>query len=363
VSAAHGTDGVVLTPEELTAQWLSRALGHQVAEVDVERVGTGQIGSCFRLTLDGGSQLLAKLPTADPGLRQMLAGAYRAEVRFYTDLAPTVDVTVPRVHYAAIHPESGEFTLLLEDLAPWQPGDQIAGCTRDQAEDAVLNLARLHGPRWCDPTLTEVEGLSLNRPEDADLMAEVYGPATEIFLTTLGERLSDADHALLRRCVEVSRAWVLSRSERFSLVHGDYRLDNLLFPADPTDNVRAVAAVDWQTISLALPARDLAYFVATSLPTPERRQYESRLVAAYHGELTRYATDLNDGRRRVPQLDGYTLENCWDDYCFGMLQGPLVGLFGCAYGRRSERGDAMFVTMVQRACAAIRDLAVLESYF
>ena len=44
------------------------------------------------------------------------------------------------------------------------------------------------------------------------------------------------------------------------LIHGDYRLDNLMFPPHGT----GVVAVDWQTLAVAPPARDLAYFLATS---------------------------------------------------------------------------------------------------
>ena len=82
---------VVVEPEELTSTWLSQALGDEVEVASVEPVGTGQIGSCFRVILDDGDRLLAKLPAADPALRSMLAGAYAAEVRFYTEIAPTVD--------------------------------------------------------------------------------------------------------------------------------------------------------------------------------------------------------------------------------------------------------------------------------
>ena len=42
-----------------------------------------------------------------------------------------------------------------------------------------------------------------------------------------------------------------------------------------------------------------------------------------------------------------------------MIQGPLVSIFGCAYGTRTERGDQMFAVMIARTCAAIRDLGTL----
>ena len=50
---AVGVTDVVAEPEGLTAAWLSAALGSTVTGVRAEPVGTGQIGTCFRLHLDG----------------------------------------------------------------------------------------------------------------------------------------------------------------------------------------------------------------------------------------------------------------------------------------------------------------------
>jgi hypothetical protein len=289
--------------------------------------------------------LLAKLPAPDPATREMLAGVYRSEVRFYTLIADTVAIRVPQCFYSAASETGADFTLLLEDMSPAEQGDQLAGCTVAQARDAVVNLAGLHGPRWCDPTLLDIEGLSINGPDDAALMAELYGPATDIFIESLGELISEEDRRTLSECVDVSAAWVLARANRFGLVHGDYRLDNLLFPPG---GGRGVSAIDWQTLSLALPARDLAYFVGTSLSPHDRRTHESVLVAAYHSALLAHG------------VTDYEFGSCWNDYRFAMVQGPLVSVFGCAYGTRTDRGDRMFAAMVARSCTAIRDLDTLS---
>ena len=334
--------------EHVDAAWLGGVLGRTVESIELEQVGTGQIGTCFRLRTDPThppASVLVKLPPPDPAARDMMAGAYRAEVRFYQRLADTVAVRTPACHHAEIAEDSGDFALVLEDLAPASQGDQIAGCSVAQARDAVVNLAGLHGPRWCDPTLLEVDTLTLNGPDDIALLLEMYGPTTELFLDGLGELVTPEDAEVLRSCVEVIEPWLLGRTERFGLVHGDYRLDNLLFPPD---GAPGVVAVDWQTLSLALPARDLAYFVSTSLTVADRERHERDLVAAYHAALVSHG------------VDGYGVERCWDDYVFAMLQGPLVSVFGCAYGTRTERGDRMFAAMVSRACAAIRDLGTLE---
>lgn len=334
---------------QLTPDWLSDALGLRVDAVSAAPVGTGQIGTCYRLTLTGDPALpatvLAKLPAADPGARALLANPYRTELRFYRELLPTLAVRAPLVHHAEGVGDDGEFVLLLEDLAPAVQGDQIAGCTVAQVEDAVVNLAGLHGPRWCDPTLLEVEGLSINGPDDAALMAELFGPAVDLFLANLDGLLSDEDAATVREVPAVIERWALARAERFAPVHGDYRLDNLLFPPD---GGAGVVAVDWQTLSLALPARDLAYAVATSLAPEVRLSVERDLVAAHHRAL------LGHG------VTSYSREECWEDYRFAQLQVPLVAVFGQAYGTRTERGDRMFAVMTARSCAAIRELGTFD---
>lgn len=330
-----------MNADDLTAEWLGGVLGRDVRDLTVARIGTGQIGACYRLRFDGES-LLVKLPPPNPGEREMMAGAYRAEVRFYQQVAATVAVRAPYCHHAEID-DDGDFVLLMEDLAPAAAGDQIAGCSVEQARAAVVNLAGLHGPRWCDPTLSDVDTLSINGPDDIGLLLEMYGPTTELFLDGLGDLVSAEDAATLRACVPAIGPWLLARQERFGLVHGDYRLDNLLFGED-------VAAVDWQTLSLALPARDLAYFVATSLSPEDRRAHERDLVAAYHAALVEHG------------VTDYPLELCWDDYVFAMIQVPLVATFGCAYStNRTERGDRMFAVMVARGCAAIRELGSLDT--
>lgn len=342
------TAPTVAAAPELTAGWLSAALGREVRDVSIEQVGTGQIGSCFRvraLTDDEPVRMLAKLPAPDPAMRQLLAIAYRNEVRFYTDLADTVAMRVPRCHYAAIDADGATFTLLLDDLSPAAPGDQTRSCTLDQAVDAVTNLVGLHAPRWCDRSLLDIDGLTLNGPAEAALMVEPYAVLTEQFVERLGHLLAPGDDETLRRCASVIARWIPGRGNRFGLIHGDYRLDNMLFPPG---GAAGVVAVDFQTLGLGLPARDLAFFLATGLGAGQRRAHERDLVGAYHRGLV------------AAGVSGYSAEECWDDYRFALLHGPVTAVLGSAYATRTDRGDRMFATMVSRSCAAIRDLDTIE---
>lgn len=57
--------------------------------------------------------------------------------------------------------------MLLADLAPAVQGDQLAGCTLEEARLAAGALAGLHGPRWCDPEWLTFTGATMPKP-DAD---------------------------------------------------------------------------------------------------------------------------------------------------------------------------------------------------
>jgi hypothetical protein len=344
------------SPGELTPDWLTRALRSAGADVEVvattwERVGTGQMGTSYRLRLDHAEAeaaqrsgapgtLIAKMGAGPLESRGVIANGYRAEVGFYRELAGSVSVSTPRCWYAGITDDSTRFTLLLEDLAPAVPGRQVDGLTATQAEMAVVNLAGLHGPVWGDPSLHELGWLQHHTAESAAFTGEILAGAIPTFLERFEPRMGPVDPDTLRRVPEHVEAWLMARPERFSLLHGDYRPDNLMFLPDDA----GVSALDWQTLSVGLPGRDVGYLLATSLEPDLRRAEQRRLVEAYRAALGAHGVEL-------------TSEECFDDACIGTLQAPLITVLGAVYATDPNPGsDAMFTAMITRARAAIRDL-------
>ena len=53
-------------------------------------------------------------------------------------------------------------------------------------------------------------------------------------------------------------------------------------------------------------------------------------------------------------------EEIWQDYRHGSFQGPFITILGAMAVGQTERGDAMFMAMVQRCAAQIRDLDALD---
>jgi hypothetical protein len=331
----------------LTADWLSEALGADVTAVDVTAVGTGQTGSSHRLAVtyaepvDLPASFVAKTGAEDPEVRQRVAYGYRAEFAFYDRIAPTVDVPVPTIHAGAISEDSSQFVLLMADLAPAVQGDQIAGTTAEVVVTGARALAGLHGPRWCDPVWKDLDVLTMPiaTEESAAGMGELARMATDSFLGSLGDRMSAEDRTTLDAFPKAVPDWLLSRPERFALLHGDFRLDNVMLGPDGSFTV-----VDWQTLTVGLPARDLAYWVTTSLGPEDRRAVEGTAVAAYHEALG---------------VAGYDLADCEEDYRAGQLHTLLIATLGWAFTTQTERGGRMMLAMVERSCAAIRDLGVL----
>lgn len=347
------TAAIPASPADVTSAWLSAVLGTEISDVTVTPVGTGQTGATYRVTptYTGAraglpDTMVVKLPSQDEAVRERVALGYRAEYAFYTEVADTLTVPLPKWFHCEIERDGADFVLLMADLAPAVQGDQIAGCSLVEARLAVQALAGLHGPRWCDPEWLTLTGVTMPRA-DADFargMGDLAKMAADTTIDKLGERMTEADRGTLVEAAALVGPWLLLAPDRFSLLHGDYRVDNLLFDPERT----RVTVVDWQTLTVGLPARDLAYFVATSLAPELRAAVEQELVGTYYDAL------ITEG------VTEYTRETCWQDYILGMLQVPLLTTFGFAFAAATDRGDDMVLAMLERGCRAIRELGTLN---
>ncbi|MFB0977217.1 MAG: phosphotransferase [Myxococcota bacterium] len=276
-------------PDRITPEWLSGVLANNEINASVtgfrsSPVGTGQMADNYRLELEyqdkpegAPDSFVVKVCSTDPTSRASgAAGGYVTEVNFYRDLASRLAVRTPHCYHADISAANDVFVLVMEDLAPAEQGDQIRGCGPDEARLALQNLAGLHASSWCDAKLDGYSWLSRVTPEVAALFTNILMPATEGFIERYKARLSDEDASVLRHFANNAERWLTGRGDRFALVHGDYRLDNLLFGTQAGG--APVAAVDWQTVTLGHAGRDTAYFLGNSLVIEDRIKYEQDLI-------------------------------------------------------------------------------------
>ncbi len=183
-------------PGDVTAGWLSAVLSERgtpvdVAEVDVVAIGTGQTGATYRVTAryttDPGGlppTFVIKLPAQDDTVRDRVTIGYRSECAFYAAVADRVRVPTPQCFYCEITDDAMDYALLLADQAPAVQGDQIAGCGEQEARLAVVALAGLHGPSWCDSVWLDFPAIAFGRPDEASAkgLGEVAKMSADITL-------------------------------------------------------------------------------------------------------------------------------------------------------------------------------------
>ncbi len=269
--------------------------------------------------------------------------AYEVEVRFYAEVAPRVSMRRPRLLFGAVDAEEAWFTLLLEDVAGAVQGDELVGCDAATASAALEQLAGLHGPCWESEDLAASPWVNRSTPEGDAFTASVVTGVLPGFLERYGERLDPAHVALLEAFAPRLGDWMRRPRGPRTVLHADFRLDNLLFtPDDP-----APVVVDYQTITWGSGAYDVAYFVGGCLEPELRRAHADDLIAGYHAALVAHG------------VEDYPLDVLRTDYrreCFG---GLMMAVGASMMVRRTERGDSMFLTSTRRHAQQAIDLDAL----
>lgn len=346
------SDAVLEHPGHLTTDWLTVTLGGEaVTSFGHERIGTGQMSECHRITVEyaggatGPSSVVLKVAAADPTSRQtgLAMGLYEREVSFYTEIAPRLSGPVARCHHAAFDAANGTFSLLLDDAAPAEAGDEIRGATMDQAMLVVTELGRVHGPLLGDAGLAASPWLNRQPPVDQDLLAMLYAG----FEDRYSESMSSEQRDVCQRWVagfQDHRAAEAERNPPMGLVHGDFRLDNLLFGRPGAQ--RPLTIVDWQTVTWGEAMSDLSYFLGCAVPNELRCARWDDLVQTYHRALgpdcPLSLAEVREGVRRAS------------------FMGVTMAIAASMVVERTERGDAMFLTMLERNCRHVVQTNALE---
>ena len=351
-------------PAGITADWLTRALratgtirDAAVTAFDLEpdiAAGVGFMGQLARITPtydrseDGApASIIAKLPTPTTENRE-IADAFRfyeIETRFYEEIAGQAEIRTPSCYYSRYEPETRDFVLLLEDLAPAQMGDQVAGCTVEQARLALRELAKFHATWWENPRVGDFDWLPpTNETFRAQAAQDNYQQAWVAFVENFSDgvppEIMEIGERFGSKVIQLMDA--LAQPPR-TIMHGDYRLDNMFFAT--AEGGATFTMVDWQIISHGRGAFDVAYFLCGSLPPEDRKANEMELLHMYHDVLTERG------------VTGYDFDQFFQDYRASMLFCWLytVIVLG-ALDMATERGVALFTAILQRNSAAIVDL-------
>ncbi len=355
-----------VTPEQLTPEWLTarlRAAG-LIKEATVTDVttstmgeGVGLVAMIVRLHLcydrhenEAPSTVVAKFPSDNPASIALASHfkVYERETKFLRDIAPTIDMPVPRVFAAEVDDETGAFVLVMEDLDGYDVGDQVAGCTADQAHAILAAVAPLHARFWND---TDRPELGFVPHVDAERQSTGISGGCQVgwdpCVARFGHVMDDAIKAAKDRFVaSMPELHRIMGAGAQTAIHGDLRLDNILFGTTPQQ--QPIVLLDWQGFIISSTSQDLAYLLSQNVTIKERRAHEGELLERFHGELVRHG------------VTGYSLDDLWADYQVGVLYvfGYAV-VIGGTLDAGNERGFKFIEQLIHRASETIMDHGLL----
>jgi len=247
--------------EAVLAQYLETAVPGFKGPLKATKFPGGQSNPTFRIDAHSGTYVLRRQP---PGKLLKSAHAVDREYRVLDALRET-DVPVARVYHLCEDSSIiGSMFYLMEFCDGnvfWNPALAEIGDrnTRTQMYD---QMAR---------TLAAIHSVDLDAAGLAD-----YGRPGNYFERQVGRwtgqyRASELGKiASMDRLISYLEANLPADDGQVALVHGDFRLDNLMYAKD---NSRVIAVLDWELSTLGHPCADLAYqCMAMRLPASERQQ-------------------------------------------------------------------------------------------
>ncbi|MBI3439636.1 MAG: phosphotransferase [Proteobacteria bacterium] len=328
-------------PAAFTTEWLAASLGAprgSLRDFASKAVGTGQMSKSYRLALDwddfqGPASVIAKCPSLDAKTRAIAQTmkCYTLELGWYRELAREAQVACPRCLHLESANDDLDFVLLLEDLAPAQAGDQLAGASIKQIETALKQAARLHAPFWGNGRADAYEWLRPN--ENATGMIRMLLPTLyPQFRERYAPRLSPDILEMGKAFVAKLDGYLTRAPTATTVQHRDFRIDNILFA--PGDERAFI--VDWQTLGMGAGASDVAYLIGTSIADPAvRAREERRFVEFYARELAELGVAAD-------------ADALWREYRLYAFSGFLMAVLASMNVERTERGDEMFAVMAER---------------
>jgi hypothetical protein len=266
---------------DLTPEWLSGVLDLDVVGVTVldHASATNQrvrLGLTYGAPMAGPTSLFVKLASADPAHREMIGASAMGEreARFYVDVAPAVDLRVPRSYHAA-SADDGSFALLLEDLAAdgCAFSDGAWGVTADAAAVALEELARFHA-HFADPAVRAkvVPWAAAPRPQHGDFVAQLMRTVLDEHAAEVTAAYVAAGNLYVEHHDQLGELW---ESGPQTYIHGDTHIGNVFL-----DGGR-VGFLDWGLSRVSTPLRDVSYFLTMAVDPEERRASERDLLRLY----------------------------------------------------------------------------------
>ena len=309
-----------LHPEEITPEWVTYALSEggvltnsQVVSVDKKILGegVGLLSSVVKVSIKYDSKepgtpdsVVVKMEPEEEWSKDFNEelSSFQREIRFYREVAQEAPIRLPKFYYAVDEPPA--YSLVLEDLSHYTPGDQVVGMHQSQVLDTVVEIARLQAKYWNNYDLEKLSwmprrnNVSDNFSENWLSFVENYSQLISKDAIVLGDKLSNH--------IEWKNDEIEKRP--LTLVHADLREDNLLFA--PEGSAQGVLIIDWQLTIRNIGAADVARLMGGSEIPKERKGHQFEILRKW------YDTLISEG------VSNYS----WDDAVYDFRLGALSHL-------------------------------------
>lgn len=356
-------------PDSLTPAVVEQAirasrpeLDARVRALDGRAIGIGALADTFLLTPEweqggpagaddpdgrpgaGPVTLVAKVPSSDPQAAATAnsLGAYEREVRFYEELAPRTDLSVP-AFLGAFDVGGTRSGLFLEDLSVLVPGDQMSDTPLPLLRRAREQLVALQAPFWDDRDVGALDWLHRRQGVPIPGIHERMQRSWAVAGDRIAGDFDPAERAAIDRFVAVADGWAGSLDGPFTLSHHDFRMDNLLIGRDP----ERVVVLDWQTVGWGAPMFDVAYLLGTSESPSVRARIE-------RDEIARHVDDL--AARGVV----WPVDDAWSAYRRASFAILLMLVPPTGSVKQSARTDAMYRRLLRHGARMVLDLDATE---
>ena len=348
--------------DDITAEWMRQALASgrapdcpEIESLEIEKLSdvANAMGNLFRCRMiaRGGAaadpaSVIVKLPTSNAIALKLARwlSLHRREYVYYRDIAPHTQVRVPSLLYGDLDARSHRFVLVLEDLGGMEAIPQSVGVGVERARRAIREIAGLQGRFWeaadepalaaCGAFLTAKQRrimqtlCLLTLPLAFERFGDLFTTDTRRLAEAFGSRI-DAHFAAVAKGPK-------------TVVHGDYRGDNVLFGGEGQDDF---AVIDWQGCGIGCGMYDVAFFLATSVSIDDRRRVERDAVGEYHDIVSRMGAK------------NYSRDDCWRSYrqnMLGTLMPMVLGAGGIDVSDEALRSQTR--ELLGRTLTAIEDL-------
>ena len=348
--------GLLSCIDQINAEWLQAVLNEAgkdvptISHVRSEPIGAGNTGITVKTVIeyevpdaDAPGSVVCKFHPEDPVKAELVKhhGVFFVEEGTQRLLADHSDAAIPECYFVAVSDDGGQFNLVCEDLsAHCKLGDQIAGCSTEEARAAIIELARLHRQFWNEPRLNELEWIRPRMP----FPPNAFGLLDE-WLKTL---LTEEQHNIVRIATPRIHDWLALTPDNQTLIHTDCRVDNMLFDHGHSSGNAAGAAkspqaylIDFALVSMGDAVADVAYLLTSSLSPEDRLASELELLEVHTREIA----------RKDP---AWTIEKATQSYRDNIVSSLYLTMMAAMRMPNVVHTRMMLARLFERNCAAVQ---------